>query len=176
MNRQEFKNCLARLNLSQEEAAELLSVSLRTVQRWADKPEDIPGPAVQALRAWMRLDELRIAWRPYDVDLGALNTDKAADHIAAHRQHAIELDACLRRVAARGGPAAPWLVDLKRKKATLGPVIVSFYALKNGGFSPASYRRTDTAPDVDRDAHLLEDAYACISDAIAKAGKHWDRD
>ena len=64
MNAREFRDSLGRLGLSQAEAARLLGVKLRTVQRWAAGRPIVAEPAAQALRAWGRLAERGIAWRP----------------------------------------------------------------------------------------------------------------
>lgn len=173
MTSTEFRTYLDLLGLSQAEAARLLSVSPRTVRRWAEKPVEIPGPAEQAIRAWVRLHRLGHPWRPDDVAIGESDPEEIAEQIALYRQHAIDLDALIQKVEARGGPAAPWHVDLKKRQATLGPVRVSFYPLKKGGFSPASYSRSDDHPDLERDWTLLEDAFACIFNAINKAGQGW---
>jgi hypothetical protein len=109
-----------------------------------------------------------LAWRPDGLPLGEDKSNELATQIALYRQHAINLDAVLRRVEARGGPAAPWRVDLKVHVATLGPMEIGFYPLPNGGFSPSTYRRADAEPDLARDAHLIEDAYACIAQALAQ--------
>ena len=155
------------LGLVPDEAAQLLSVSPRTVQRWGHGLQEIPGPAEQSLRAWLRLHERGLAWRP---DGEAIATGDDA-MIARHREHSVELDELLKRVDSRGGPAAPWQVDLERGRAMLGPLQVSFYKLRNGGFSPQSYRRTDGPVDMQRDWPLIEDAYACIARAFAAQGQ-----
>ena len=173
MTSSEFQCCQDHLGISQTEAARLLSVSPRTVRRWAEEPAEIPGPAEQALRAWMRLHRLGLPWRPDGVAIGEIDPEKIAEQIALYRRHAIDLDALIQRVEARGGPAAPWHVDLEKRQATLGPVWVSFYPLVNGGFSPASCSRSDDHPDLKRDWTLLEDAFACIANAIAKVGPGW---
>lgn len=84
-----------------------------------------------------------------------------------------DLDAVIQKVKARGGPAAPWHVDLKKRRATLGPIELSFYPLVGGGFSPQFYRRSDQDHDIMRDRPLLEDAFVCIANAISKAGLDW---
>lgn len=164
MTRQDFDSLLDELGLSQAEAARLLSVDARTIRRWADDPADMPGPAEQALRAWLALDRFGLPWAPDSVDL--VQHDRG--QIAAHRAHAIELDALLTKVEQRGGPAAPWQVDIDKRRATLGPLQVSFYRLRNGGFSPQSYRRRDGPADLQRDWPLIEDAFAHIARAIAR--------
>ena len=170
-----FRDFLDQLGLSQSEAARLLSVSPRTIRRWADVPSEMPGPAEQALRAWLRLHRLGLAWRPDGVAIGEINPEEIAEQVALYRQHAINLDVLIQKVEARGGPAAPWKVDLNKRQAILGPVRMSFYPLANGGFSPASYSRSDDHHDLERDWPLLEDAFACIADAIAKVGPDWAR-
>jgi hypothetical protein len=144
-----------------------LSVSPRTVQRWRHGTQGVPGPVEQALRAWLCLHQAALAWRP-DGQSIATGDDAA---IASHRQHAIELDAMLKRVEARGGPRAPWKVDLERGTATLESVQVTFYTLRNGGFSPQSYRRLDGHADLEQDRPLIEEAFACIAREFAAKGK-----
>src|SRR5580658_3533664 len=95
----ELEQTLLRLGLSQTEAAQLLSVAPRTVRRWLEG-EEIPGPAEQTFRAWLRLHEKKLAWRPDSVSIATDNQDQ----IARHRKHAVELSKMLARVEARGGP------------------------------------------------------------------------
>lgn len=174
MTKQEFVSCLARLSLSESETAQLLSVDPRTVRRWMANPAEIPGPAEQALRAWLRLEELGLAWRPESLAFGEDDSNKIAAQIAEHRRHAIDLDAMLRRVKARGGPSAPWVVDLGKRCATLEGMKITFYALGNSGFSPQSYSRKDSIPpDIGRDQMLIEDGFAAVAREIAKAGPDW---
>lgn len=160
MTAAEFRNCLALLGLNQTEAAQLLSVAPRTVRRWAeDGASEIPGPAEHALRAWIGLQKRGLPWRLGDED---------AEQIGRYREHAVELYELLLRVEKRGGPSGSWTVSLDKGVATLGPMSVSFYTLANGGFSPGSYRRSDSNPDAQRDWPLLEDAIACIAKAFAE--------
>jgi hypothetical protein len=168
MSRAEIDHHLDTLGLSQGEAARLLSVNPRTVRRWVETPSEMPGAAEQALRAWRKLQQLGLAWRPDGLPIGENDTAGMAEQIGLYRQHAIDLEGLLRRVEERGGPAAPWEVDLVAQKAVLGSMVVTFYRLPNGGFSPATYRRTSGDPDAHRDAHLLEDAYACIAHELAR--------
>jgi hypothetical protein len=167
MNRAELQAVLDELGLTRSEAAMLLSVDGRTIARWFASPSRISGPAEQALRAWVRLNRMGLAWKPEDLPIGEDDTEELAKQIALYRQHAIQLDGLLRKVAARGGPKLPWMVDLDAHKATLGQMTVGFYLLPNGGFSPSTYRRSDRHPDMEEDAQLLEDAYAAIAKAIA---------
>ena len=51
---EEIRRILGHLGLTQIEAAQLLGVTPRTVRRWLEGDE-LPGPAEQALRAWLRL-------------------------------------------------------------------------------------------------------------------------
>jgi hypothetical protein len=168
MTRTEFQSILDELYLLQSVAAKLLSVDERTVRRWVEDPSRIPGPAEQALRAWLRLHRLGLAWKPEDLPIGEDDSAKLAKQIALFRQHAIQLDVLLRKVDARGGPKTPWKVNLDAHEATLGHMTVGYYPLHNGGFSPSTYSRSDTHPDIHRDGPLLEDAYACIAKALAE--------
>lgn len=173
MSKTELDQCLSSLGLSDSEVALLLSVDPRTIRRWRTKPEEIPGPAEQALRAWGRLDELGLAWRPDSLAIGERDPADIAREVVAYRNHAIELDSLLRRVRARGGPAAPWVVDLEKRRADLGTICITFYAAANGSFSPQGYTRRDMEPDLRRDWHLIEDGLATVAGAIENAGPHW---
>src|SRR5437588_7266986 len=109
----ELRQVLVRLDLTQNEAAQLLGVAPRTVRRWLEG-EDIPGPAEQALRAWIRLHERNLPWRPDEESI----VEDDQDQIARHRAHMINLNAMLSRVEDRGGPRVPWAVDRARQTAT----------------------------------------------------------
>jgi hypothetical protein len=154
----ELEQSVIRLGLTPTDAAQLLGVSPRTYRRWLDG-EEVPGPAEQAIRAWLRLHERRLPWRP---DSAAI-ADDDQDRIARHREYAIDLSDVITRVEARGGPRTPWAVDRKHSRATLGPMVITFYALTNGGFSLGTYTRKDGSPDVQRDRELIEDAAYCIA-------------
>jgi hypothetical protein len=163
MTKEQLEQYLLRLNLSPAEAAQLLSVSPRTVRRWQDG-EEVPGPAQQAILAWVRLHERHLPWRPDSVSVAVDDQDQ----IARHRSNAIDLDAVLRRVEARGGAKAPWAVDWDSGRASLETMEISFYKLKNGGFSLGPYRRTDSYPDLARDREMIEDAVYCIAKTLEK--------
>ena len=173
MNGLEFREALRRLGLNQSDAARLLSTNERTVRRWAEDGAGIPGPVEQAISAWSRLNRFGLPWRPDEISLSDLNEMEIAKQIALHRQHVVGLDEVLQRVKARGGPAAPWKVDLKKRQATLKSLEIGFYPMSNGQFSPSTYRRKDGPPDVERDQQLIEDCYACIAAEIAKIGPTW---
>ena len=163
MTGSEFDQYLLRLGLTPAEAAQLLSVNARTVRRWLDG-EEVSGPAEQAIRAWIRLHDRHLPWRPDSASI----IDNDQDQIARHRSHAITLNDLLARVEARGGARLPWNVDWDRGHATLGPMEVSFYKLLNGGFSLGTYTRKDGYPDVERDIEIIEDAAYCIAQALKK--------
>lgn len=173
MERFEFIDALRKLRISPKEAARLLSVDPKTTTRWLDRKVEVPGPAEQALRAWIRLEEMGLPWRPQECLIG-LSEAEAAEQIRLMREHNLGVDDLLRRVKARGGPAAPWKVDLKMCSAGLGETMaLYFYPLPDGGFSPSSYSRTDREPDRNRDWPLIEDAIACIAEAIGQVGPGW---
>lgn len=163
ISKHELQQYLIRLSLSIEETAQLLSVTPRTVRRWLDG-EEIPGPAEQAIRAWIKLHDQHLPWRPDSASV----VDDDQKQIALHRANAINLADLLARVEARGGARLAWTVDLDRGTAVLGPVHVSFYRLQNGSFSLASYRRSDSQPDAERDREIIEDAAYCIAQALKK--------
>jgi hypothetical protein len=118
----------------------------------------------QAFKAWRRLHERKLVWRP---DTVAIVEDDQGQ-IVAHRNHAIELSEALRRVDERGGPRMPWLVDRPGCRATLGPMEVTFHKLANGSFSLANYRRNDGYPDVRRDREFIDDATFYIAKEMRK--------
>ena len=117
MEAHQLRQSLDRLNLSPAETAQLLGVTPRTVRRWLDG-EEMTGPAVQAIRAWICLHDRHLPWRPDAVSI--IENDQ--DQIDRHRLHAVNFDAILSRVenaAARGylgwsigtrakPPSAPW--------------------------------------------------------------------
>jgi hypothetical protein len=163
MNENELRQSLNRLNLSAAEAGQLLGVTPRTVRRWLDG-EEMTGPAVQAIRAWIRLHNRHLPWRPDTVSI--IEDDQ--DQIERHRLHTINFDAILSRVEKRNTPRLPWVVDWDRGKATLGPMEVGFYKLTSGGFSLSTYHRRDASPDVERDIDFIEEAVYCIAQALKK--------
>jgi len=158
MTSTELNDQFAALRLTQAEAAQLLGVSARTVRRWIEG-EEIPGPAEAAVRAWRKLAERNLPWKPDSVSI----VEDDQDQIARHRLHTIGLSDLLARVEARGGARIPWTVNVDEGSAVLGPVEVAFHKLQSGGFSVSYYRRRDTAPDVSLDWPLIEDAIYCIA-------------
>jgi len=163
MDTNELHQSLDRLNLSPAEAGQILGVTPRTVRRWLDG-EEMTGPAVQAIRAWIRLHNRHLPWRPDTVSI--IEDDQ--DQIERHRLHTVNIDAILSRVEKRGTARLPWVVDWDKGKATLGPMEVGFYKLLSGGFSVSTYRRSDGTPDVERDADFIEEAIYCIAQALKK--------
>ena len=169
MDSSEFRSALGQLGLSQLEAAKLLGVKSRTIQRWVAGNPPVGEPAAQALRAWCRLAEHGIAWRP---DSEPIDIEDAAT-VARRRQQAIGIEGMIKRVNARGGPKRRWRVNLKRRRAMAGSMAVMFNTLANGGFCPASYRRSAEAADNESDTALIEEATACFAAAVAAAGANW---
>jgi hypothetical protein len=166
MNAAELATTLAYLGLDQGEAAQLLGIAPRTMRRWLLEGEEIPGPAIVALRAWRAMHTRHMNWKP---DAQSLFKDDQ-DQIERYRKHIVDMDAALERVEMRGGPKSPWAVDLAKNSAILGPFEVSFYRLEaDGGFSLSYYRRRDRAPDLAHDMPFLEDAAYCIAKTIAQA-------
>lgn len=163
MTTQEFAEHLSALGLTPSEAAQLLDVSERSVRRWGEG-ESVPGPVEAALRAWQRLNERCLPWKPDSVSI--FEDDR--DQLRRMRDHSALLDALMREVETRGGPSNPWSVDLARQRATFGPAEVSFYMLQNGGFSPSTYRRLDRAPS-ESDKLEIQDACYCIAQEISRA-------
>lgn len=162
----DFKESLSILRLTIPEISKLLGVNNRTTQRWLSGETDIPLAIESVLKAWLLLNNFGLPWRPDGYSISLINEYEFRTQIMQSNQHSILLETILQNVENRGGPAAPWTVDLMQKKATLGDIWVSFYMLPNGSFTPQSYGRFDKSPDVSRDKLILEDAYACIAQAI----------
>ena len=164
MTPNELTDYLTGLNLDPPEAARLLGVNPRTLRRWFEG-EEVPSLAEAALRAWRRLHDRNLPWKPDSVSL--FKDDQK--QIELHRQHSIDLAEALKIVEERGGPAYPWSVNLSKNSAALGPFEVSFYNLESGSFSISSYRKRDGRADPVRDLPFLQDAAFCISEAFEKA-------
>lgn len=168
-----LKESLVTLSLSIQDAAQLLGVNMRTIQRWLSGDVDIPISVAHVMQAWLYLNKLGLPWRPDGHSVSLISAEEMRNQLLLHMQHLNELTDVLKKVEKRGGPAAPWNVDLSAKKATLGDIWVRFYVLPNGGFSPQSYGRYDKTPDLERDRLILEDGYACIAEAIANRDKQY---
>ena len=166
MTADELRGLLSALDLSREEAAQLLGVSKRTVTRWSEG-EDIPGPAVAALRAWLSLKKRDLAWKPDSISV----LERDSDQIERQRLYAVRLAEMLSQVEARGGAKHPWKVDTFRSTANFGAAEVTFYKLANGSFSIGSYRRADRSPDLNVDMPLIQDAAYCIAREFARFGE-----
>ncbi|HET6970476.1 MAG TPA: helix-turn-helix domain-containing protein [Phenylobacterium sp.] len=163
MSSRDFAQHLTALRLSFAEAAQLLGVSERSVRRWADS-EEVPGTAAAAVKAWRRLDDLHLAWKPDAVSI--FKDDQ--DQIRRIRDHSGLLSVLLTEVEADGGPKTPWAVDIPKRRARSGYAEVGFYRLENGSFSPSTYRRLDRAA-AEADWADARDASYCIAQALAKA-------
>ena len=165
MNAREFRDSLVRLGLSQAEAARLLGVKLRTVQRWAAGRPPVGEPAAQALRAWCRLAERGIAWRP-DGDPVAVED---LISLAEHRRAALGLRAIQPLgIGQRSGWRRRWRINIDRCRATSTAMVVHFNRLADGSFLPASYRRLDGPAEMPYDRPLLEEAMAVFLEAAAR--------
>lgn len=162
----ELDQHLSRLGLNQTEAAQLLGVAPRTVRRWFEG-EDVPGPAEQALRAWLRLRQHNLPWRPDSLVI----FENDQQQIGLYREDAVALSKMLSNVKARGKALLPWVIDLEKCRACLGgsaEIEVWFYRLPNGGFTLSSYSRGDKPAHIRRDLELIEEAAFCIAKELKK--------
>lgn len=175
MDRYEFLEILHELRLAPSAAAELLGYDQRTVRRWKERDASVPAAAAAALRAWRNLHRIRLPWRPDALFLSRLSEEEADDQIHLYREHTLDLNETLQRVKQRGGPASAWKVDLPLNVAELGDMQVHFYRLQAGGFSVASYSRSEKTADLQRDRPLIEDAVSCIAEAIADESTERER-
>ena len=175
MKNTELTDSLAVLNLTQADLAARLGVTARTVRRWQAGEQPVPTWVVEVLDAWRQLHAHNLPWGA-DLESIWYGND---DQIRRHQAHDKALAALRQRVKARGGPAAPWRINLPERSATLGPMTVRFYKLASNSFSLANYRRGDVPPDARRDQPLIEDAVVAFSDAVsaartARPNQAWD--
>lgn len=63
------------LDLTQKELSELMQINIKTVNRWVNRGK-IPGPAREALRSWLELNKLGIAWNPAQCNIGISDNDE----------------------------------------------------------------------------------------------------
>jgi hypothetical protein len=163
----EFIIILELLNITQDELANLLCINVRTVRRWIKNAEKITGPAQQAMRAWLKLHTIGMSWRPDGIDVLPIAIDNLKDIIFKTRNDLINLDGIIQKVEASGGPSTPWLVNIKKRMATCGPVWVQFCLNDDKtAFSPTCYGRSDKEPNIHRDMHLISDSYYLINMAL----------
>ena len=165
MTNLELNRSLDMLRLTQADLAARLGVTPRTVRRWQVGEQPIPIWVHEVLKAWHQLHARNLPWGA-DLESIWYGDD---DQIRRHEDHDKALAALLQRVRARGGPAAPWRVNLREHSATLGPMSVRFYRLASDSFSLANYRRGDVPPDAHRDQPLIEDAVAAFAAAVGAA-------
>ena len=165
MNAAELRANLKALGLSQLEAARLLGVKRRTINRWATGSQDVSGPAAQALIAWRRLAARGLAWRPDCVEVRF----EAAPHPARDREWEESLARRIESVAARGGPRLRWRISLSRHSVSAGGVTVYFDPVAAGLFVPTGYRRLDGQENPERDRLLIDEAVVVFAKAAEKA-------
>ncbi|HTV68777.1 MAG TPA: hypothetical protein VMF90_09580 [Rhizobiaceae bacterium] len=165
MTGDELNRYLELLELTQADLAARLGVTTRTVRRWQTSEQPTPPWVAEVLGAWRQLHTRNLPWGA-DLESVWYGDD---DQIRRHQDHDKALAALLQRVKARGGPSAPWRVNLRDHSATLGPITVRFYRLASNSFSVANYRRGDMLPDARRDQPLIEDAVAAFAAAVSEA-------
>lgn len=173
MQSSSLRESIVTLGLNVQELAYLLGINVRTVRRWLSEDVEIPRSIECVINAWIYLNQLGLPWRPDGFSVALLSPEQVKNQLLLQMENTKELAKIIKKVKNRGGPAAPWSVDLSAKKANLGDVWVRFYILSNGSFSPQSYGRFDKYPDIDRDQSILEDAYVCIAEAIASRDKKY---
>lgn len=113
--KEEFAECLDKLKLSQIEAARLLSVTPRTINRWVSNPHEISGPAEQALKGWLRLQHYNLPWRP---DMEDIISDEH-DSILINSIKNTHCDITDNKLKGMNFMDLPWQVDFVRQIAVL---------------------------------------------------------
>ena len=155
-----LRKILKELGLSQLEAARLLGIKPRTINRWATGSQDASGPAAQALLAWRRLAQRGLAWRPDCVEIRF----EPGLHQAGESPSRI-----VETVTAQGGLRPRWRISLNRRSASAGGLTVYFHRIAPGHFVPVEYRRLDRSENPDRDRASIEEAVAVFARAIENA-------
>jgi transcriptional regulator with XRE-family HTH domain len=163
MNAEGLLAILKDLGLSQLEAARLLGVRPRTINRWATGAQEVSGPAAQALLAWRRLAERGFSWRPdcVEIPFEALSMPDGAR--GGNQSTARSIDS----VAAWSRPRLRWRISLNRRCASAGGLAVYFNRIADDCFVPTGYRRLDREADLERDRPLIEEAAAVFTRAAA---------
>jgi len=178
LSKQEFLDYLSQLQLSPVEAAQLLSVTPRTVHRWLENPHEISGSAAQALRAWISLknynlpwrpDCINLPWRPDCINLPWLSEAEVADQIAQYRNHHVFVSEVIEKVKKRGSLLLPWQIDLDRGSVKLEKTIEVFFGKLHGkNLSLFGYRRIDNqSADIEHNQYLIEEAIFAIHEKLA---------
>lgn len=162
----EVKEAMAHLGVKPKELSELIDVNPRTVARWLSGEVKVPNVVERVVQAWVTLHQFGLPWRPDGRNL--LVDQHQRQQIRLQIENSLELSTILDRIKTKGGPAAPWTVDLTQKRATLESIWVSFYITANGSFTPQSYGRTDKPADLERDRSLIEDGFYCIAVEVGK--------
>src|SRR5262249_14661074 len=107
MDRRELEQFLNELRLGPKQVARYLSVDPKTVGRWLERRSaaghkvNVPGPAAEAIRAWVRFQRLGLPWRPNEQ--GFLDEADVAEEIRLMREQVMALDGVIRKVKNRGG-------------------------------------------------------------------------
>jgi hypothetical protein len=162
----QLRESMSSLRLTLTDIGIFMEVKERTVHRWLSGESAVPGSVARAIEAWTYLENLGMPWRPDGIPLSQLSPDSETE-LPHNRKLQEQIQTTLEKVTKRGGTAAPWVVDLRRRCAELQGSWVKFYPLKNGSFSLQTYGRKDKPPDLIRDHQLLEDAIACIASTIS---------
>ena len=162
----ELRESMSVLRLTRTDIGIFMEVRERTVHRWLSGESVVPGSVARTLEAWNYLESQGMPWRPDGISLSQFGHDSDTE-LPHHRKLQEQIQTTLERVTKRGGTAAPWVVDLRRRCADLQGSWVKFYPLKNGIFTLQTYGRKDKTPDLIRDHKLLEDAIACIASKIS---------
>lgn len=168
MNKLELNKGLTFLGISHEELPKMLSISARTAYRWITAKEEIPSTMAATVNAWILLKRAGLPWKPSE---WPKNENWIQDQVIDIQRLAKNQKNIIAKIEENGGPSCPWEVNVKECIATLGPIRLSFYLLKNGSFTPAFYSRSDKETNIERDFEMLEDAIYCINDSIEKQKK-----
>ena len=60
----EYQEHMRALRIDRDELAQLMNVNERTVRRWEQGKDGVPYLVGAVLKAWRRLDDLHLAWKP----------------------------------------------------------------------------------------------------------------
>ena len=130
MNAGQLRESMSSLRLTLTDIGIFMEVKERTVHRWLSGESAVPGSVARAIEAWTYLENLGMPWRPDGIPLSQLSPDSETE-LPHNRKLQEQIQTTIEKVTKRGGTAAPWVVDLRRRCPEVQGSRFKFYQLKN---------------------------------------------
>ncbi len=129
----ELQIWLDELNLTQIEAAKLLGITARTMNRWMSNSEEMTEPAKLAFKAWITLKDHNLPWQPDVTDI----CGDVSSEIGKLRNKSMGIKDILDLPALM----LPWQINMRSKIVTLETVHLSFALIPDDeiGFVPINF-------------------------------------